>query len=127
MITIVKATLACDAGRIISADGVSNQLEGGAVQAASWTLTERVQMEPHGIISEDWESYQVLRFSDSFPIRTILLDRPDQRPLGCGEAVQGPMAAAIGNAVFAATGIRLRDLPMTPERVLQARNDISTN
>ena len=126
VITIVNATLACDAGRIISADGVSNQLEGGAVQAASWTLIERVQMEPDGIISEDWESYPVLRFSDSFPIRSILLDRPDQRPLGCGEAAQGPMAAAIANAVFDATGCRLRSLPLTPERVLEALETASS-
>ncbi|MGI9623316.1 MAG: molybdopterin cofactor-binding domain-containing protein [Acidimicrobiales bacterium] len=119
-IDILRATLSADAGRIISADGVSNQLEGGCVQAASWTLKEEVRLDPNGIISEDWETYPILRFSESFPVRTILLDRPDQRPLGCGEAAQGPMAAAIANAVFDAVGVRLRDLPLTPERVLAA-------
>lgn len=116
-IDITRATAAADSGRIISPDGVSNQLEGGCVQAASWTLKEAVQLKPDQITSVDWETYPVLRFSESFPIRTILLDRPDQPPLGCGEAAQGPMAAAITNAVFDAVGIRLRDLPLTPERV----------
>lgn len=127
VIDIANATLVADAGRIISADGTSNQLEGGAVQAASWTLKEQVQMQPDGVISDDWESYPILRFSESFPIRTILLDRPDQRPLGCGEAAQGPMAAAISNAVFSATGCRLRDLPLTPDRVLEALDKNPTN
>jgi nicotinate dehydrogenase subunit B len=119
VIDIVHATAAADAGRIISADGVSNQLEGGCVQAASWTLKEEVRLTSDGIVSEDWETYPVLRFSESFPVRTILLDRPDQRPVGCGEAAQGPMAAAIANAVFDAVGVRLRDLPFTPELVLE--------
>jgi len=126
-IDITHVTAASDSGRIISADGVSNQLEGGCVQAASWTLKEAVQLTPSHIISEDWETYPVLRFSDSFPIRTILLDRPDQPPLGCGEAAQGPMAAAIGNAVFDAVGVRLRDLPFTPESVLAALDTFSTH
>lgn len=119
-INITHATAAADSGRIISPDGMSNQLEGGCVQAASWTLKEAVQLTPDHIVSEDWETYPVLRFSDSFPIRTILLDRPDQPPLGCGEAAQGPMAAAIANAVFDAVGVRLRNLPFTPERVSNA-------
>ncbi len=119
-IHITQATAASDSGRIISPDGVSNQLEGGCVQATSWTLKEAVQIKPDQITSVDWETYPVLRFSDSFPIRTILLDRPDQPPLGCGEAAQGPMAAAIANAIFDAVGVRLRDLPFTPERVLEA-------
>ncbi len=126
VIDIVHATAAADSGRIISADGVSNQLEGGCVQAASWTLKEEVRLTSEGIVSEDWETYPVLRFSESFPIRTILLDRPDQPPLGCGEAAQGPMAAAIANAVFDAVGVRLRDLPFTPERVLEALDTSST-
>lgn len=119
-ISVLNATGAADAGRIISPDGVSNQLEGGCVQAASWTLKEEVQLKPDGVVSEDWETYPILRFSDSFPIQTILLDRPDQPSLGCGEAAQGPMAAAIANAVFDAVGARIRDIPLTPERVTRA-------
>ena len=120
VITIDRATVAADAGRLVSPDGVSNQLEGGVVQAASWTLKEAVQADAHHIISEDWETYPVLRFSEAFPIRTILLDRPDQRSLGAGEAAAGPTGAAIANAVFDAIGVRLRDLPLTPERVRAA-------
>ncbi|MFT7475599.1 MAG: nicotinate dehydrogenase subunit B [Verrucomicrobiales bacterium] len=119
-IQLSHATGASDSGRIISPDGVSNQLEGGCVQAASWTLKEAVQLTPDQVTSVDWETYPVLRFSDSFPVRTILLDRPDQPPLGCGEAAQGPMAAAIANAVFDAVGVRMRDLPLTCERVKSA-------
>lgn len=126
-IDITHVAAAADSGRIISPDGVSNQLEGGCVQAASWTLKEAVELIPGRIVSEDWETYPVLRFSDSFPIRTILLDRPDQPPLGCGEAAQGPMAAAIANAVFDAVGVRLRDMPFTPERVLDALDTLSTH
>ncbi len=117
-ISVIRATGAADCGRIISPDGVSNQLEGGCVQAASWTLKEAVQIVDNRIVSEDWETYPILRFSESFPIRTILVDRPDQPPVGCGEAAQGPMAAAIANAVFDAVGVRLRHLPLTPDRVL---------
>ncbi len=125
-ISILQATAATDCGTIVSPDGVSNQLEGGCVQAASWTLKEAVQLKPDGIVSEDWETYPVLRFSDSFPIETILLDRPDQPPLGVGETAQGPMAAAIGNAVFSATGHRLRDLPLSPDNVLRVLASTST-
>jgi len=125
-VSVVQATAAADSGRIISPDGVSNQLEGGCVQAASWTLKEAVQIADNQIVSEDWETYPILRFSESFPIRTILLDRPDQPPLGCGEAAQGPTAAAIANAVFNAVGARLRDLPLTPDRVRAALTSLDT-
>lgn len=126
-ISINRATTASDSGRIVSPDGVSNQLEGGCVQAASWTLKEAVQLKPDQVTSIDWETYPVLRFGESFPIDTILLDRPDQTPLGCGEAAQGPMGAAIANAVFDAVGARIRELPLTPERVKAALNNLPHN
>jgi CO/xanthine dehydrogenase Mo-binding subunit/aerobic-type carbon monoxide dehydrogenase small subunit (CoxS/CutS family) len=120
-IAIGRAVLAADAGAIVSPDGVSNQLEGGCVQAASWTLREQVQLGFDHVESRDWDTYPILRFSESFPIKVELLDRPDQPSLGCGEAAQGPTAAAIANAVFDACGLRLRDLPLTPRRVVAAR------
>jgi CO/xanthine dehydrogenase Mo-binding subunit len=119
-ITIEQAVLAADAGALVTPDGAANQLEGGCVQAASWTLEEQVRLGPGGIESHDWDTYPILRFSESFPVTTVLLDRPDQPSLGCGEAAQGPTAAAIANAVFDASGLRLRDLPLSPARVLAA-------
>jgi CO/xanthine dehydrogenase Mo-binding subunit len=109
--------IAADAGQVIDPDGLINQLEGGAVQSLSWTLKEAVEFGPDGVTSTDWDSYPILRFSEVPEMATVLIDRPEERSLGAGEATQGPTAAALGNAVFAATGLRLRDLPMTPERL----------
>jgi CO/xanthine dehydrogenase Mo-binding subunit len=109
--------IAADAGRVIDADGIVNQLEGGAVQSLSWTLKEAVTFDADGVTSRDWQSYPILRFSEVPRVATSLLDRPRERPLGAGEATQGPTAAATANAVAAATGIRVRDLPLTPARL----------
>jgi nicotinate dehydrogenase subunit B len=119
-IQIERAVVAADAGEIIDPDGLANQLEGGFVQAASWTLGEQVTFDDLRVASLDWESYPILRFPRIPQIETILLDHPDQPPLGAGEVAQGPTAAAIANAVHAAIGIRLRDLPFTPDRVRAA-------
>jgi nicotinate dehydrogenase subunit B len=119
-IRIERAVVAADAGEIIDPDGLANQLEGGFVQAASWTLGEHVTFDDLRVTSLDWESYPILRFPRLPQIETILLDHPDQPPLGAGEVAQGPTAAAIANAVQAAIGVRLRDLPFTPDRVRAA-------
>ena len=118
-----RLTLAVDVGRVINPDGVRNQIEGGAVQATSWTLKERVRFDRTRITSTDWESYPILRFSETPAVDVVLLDRPDQPSLGSGEASQGPTAAAIGNAVADALGVRVRDLPITAERVVSAIDD----
>jgi len=119
-IHLERAVIAADAGQIINPDGLSNQLEGGFVQAASWTLLEEVGFNITGIISRDWESYPILRFTAAPVIETVLLNRPDLPFLGSGEASQNPTPAAIANAVFDAVGIRLRQIPFTPERVRAA-------
>ena len=119
-IHLEHATIAADAGRIIDRDGLANQLEGGFLQAASWTLKEAVRWNGAGITSTDWDSYPVLRFSEVPPVTLRLLDRPDLPSLGAGEAAHGPGAAAIANAVAAALGTRLRHTPFTPARVMQA-------
>lgn len=119
-IRVLRAYAALDAGQIISPDGAKNQIEGGIIQATSWTLHEAVQFSTQGIISIDWASYPILRFADVPEIQVTLLDRPELPPLGVGEAAQGPTAAAIANAVADATGARLRDLPLTPEKVVAA-------
>jgi CO/xanthine dehydrogenase Mo-binding subunit len=109
--------IAADAGRVVDPDGIVNQLEGGAVQSLSWTLKEAVRFDRDGVTSVDWDSYPILRFSEIPAVTTELIDRPQMRSLGAGEATQGPTAAAVANAVAAATGIRVRRLPMTPEQL----------
>jgi CO/xanthine dehydrogenase Mo-binding subunit len=104
----------------VSPDGVINQTEGGIVQATSWTLMERVRHDEMQATSLGWDTYPTIRFSQIPDIDVTLIDRPDQPPLGAGEAYAGPVSAAIGNAIRRATGVRLRDLPLTPDRLLQA-------
>lgn len=119
-VVLEDAVIAADVGEIVDPGGVSNQLEGGFLQAASWTLMERVEFDATAITSVDWDTYPVLRFGDVPAIRTVLLDRPGEPYLGAGEAVQGPTAAAIANAVRDAIGIAPHDLPLTPERLRDA-------
>ena len=116
-IRVARAACAGDAGEAIAPDGIANQLEGGLVQAVSWTLKEAVRFSPGEITSLDWESYPILTFREAPEVETIVLDRKGERFLGVGEASQGPTPAAIANAVFAAIGVRLREMPFTPERV----------
>ena len=113
-------TAAGDAGQIINPDGLTNQLEGGVIQAVSWTLKEEVKFDREKVTTRDWKSYPILTFSEVPAVDVVLLDRPEERSLGAGEASQGPTPAAIANAIFHATGVRLRDLPFTPERVKAA-------
>ena len=119
-VVVRRLTVAADVGRVVSLDGVRNQLEGGAIQAASWTILEQVRLGADGVESGDWESYPILRFGDVPRVDAHVIDRPDQPSLGAGEATQGPVAAAIGNALADAIGVRVRDLPLTPERVAAA-------
>lgn len=117
-IKLERAVIAADSGQVVNPDGLSNQLEGGFVQAASWTLMEEVRFNEKGITSRDWDTYPILRFDQMPAIETVLLNRPDLPFLGSGEATQNPTPAAIGNAVFDAIGIRLRKIPFTPAQVL---------
>jgi CO/xanthine dehydrogenase Mo-binding subunit len=115
-----RLVIAADAGLAINPDGIANQLEGGAIQATSWTLKEAVRFDRTRITSASWGEYPILRFSEIPAVEIELLSRPDAPPLGAGEAAQGPTAAAIGNAVRDALGMRVRDLPITPERVVSS-------
>ncbi|MFZ0105165.1 MAG: molybdopterin cofactor-binding domain-containing protein, partial [Pseudolabrys sp.] len=110
---------ATDAGLVVNPDGVINQLEGGILQSASWVLKEQVRFD-NGIGSFDWETYPVLKFSDVPEIEIELINTKDEVPLGVGEVTAGPTAAAIGNAVSHALGARIRDLPLTRERIMAA-------
>ena len=119
-VRVPRAFAAVDSGQIINPDGLINQVEGGIIQSTSWTLKEEVRFTPDGIVSRDWESYPILTMPEVPRVEIELIDRPTERPLGAGECSQGPMVAAIANAVAHATGRRLRDLPFTPARVKAA-------
>jgi nicotinate dehydrogenase subunit B len=108
-----------DAGLAINPDGILNQLEGGCVQGASWALKEEVKIEGAGIVSTDWDSYPILRFSDVPEINLELISRPNDIALGVGECTVGPTAAAILNAVAHALGEPIIDMPLTRERVME--------
>ncbi|MCX7314145.1 MAG: molybdopterin-dependent oxidoreductase [Alphaproteobacteria bacterium] len=111
---------AVDSGLIINPDGLKNQIEGGIVQSASWTLYEQVRFDKRGIQSLDWASYPIMTMPDVPKVTIELINRPAERPLGAGEGSQGPTVAVIANAVAHATGKRLRDLPMDAARVKAA-------
>jgi CO/xanthine dehydrogenase Mo-binding subunit len=120
-VRLMQVWCACDAGLVINPDGAINQLEGGIIQAASWALKEGVRLDSNGISSRDWEGYPVLRFTEIPEVTVELVSAGvDLPPLGVGEASGGPTVAAIGNAVAMALGARLRDLPLTRERVMAA-------
>jgi CO/xanthine dehydrogenase Mo-binding subunit len=119
-IRVLRAFAAADAGQIINPDGLSNQIEGGIIQSTSWTLHEAVRFDRNGITSRDWGTYPILTMPEVPDVKVELIDRPDEKPLGAGEASQGPMVAAIANAFAHVTGQRLRDLPFTPDRVRTA-------
>ena len=119
-VRLAKMWCAADGGLIINPDGAANQIEGGMIQAASWTLKEQVRFADGGVASTDWASYPILKFSEVPEIEVRLVDARNEAPLGLGEIAHGPTAAAIGNAVAYALGARIRDLPLTRERIAAA-------
>jgi CO/xanthine dehydrogenase Mo-binding subunit len=119
-VRVTRLAIAADVGLAVNPDGVANQLEGGAIQAVSWTLKEAVRFDRTRVTSGSWESYPILRFGEVPLVETIVLQQRHAPPLGAGEAAMGPTAAAIANAVFDAVGARVRDLPLTPERIAAA-------
>jgi CO/xanthine dehydrogenase Mo-binding subunit len=119
-IRVRRLVVAVDVGEVINPDGVANQIEGGAIQAASWTLKEAVRFDRARVTSDAWESYPILTFSEVPAVEVEIIARPEERPVGGGEAAHGPTAAAIANAVHDALGVRVRDLPITRERIIAA-------
>jgi CO/xanthine dehydrogenase Mo-binding subunit len=117
---VTRVVCAADVGQIVNPDGVKNQIEGGIVQAVSWTLKERVTYDAERITSVDWSTYPILGFNEVPDIEVHLIDRPGEPPLGAGEISCGPTAAAIANAVHAALKVRIRDLPITREGIVAA-------
>jgi nicotinate dehydrogenase subunit B len=116
-IKIERVVCAHDCGQIINPDGVRAQVEGSILQTISRVLMEEVKFDRSHVVSTDWSSYPILKFSEAPKIEIALIDRPAEPPLGAGEAACAPVGAALSNAVFDATGARLRNVPFTPEKL----------
>jgi nicotinate dehydrogenase subunit B len=119
-ISVKKLTIAVDVGEAINPDGVINQIEGGAIQATSWVLKERVRFDSERITSNSWAEYPILRFSEVPQVEVEVIQRSEVDPVGAGEAAHGPVAAAIANAVFDGLGVRVRNLPITRDNLIAA-------
>jgi CO/xanthine dehydrogenase Mo-binding subunit len=120
-VRVRRVSVAHDCGLIVNPDGLRNQIEGNVVQAISRTLKEAVRFDSTRVTSVDWNGYPILRFSEiPDAIDIDLIDQPDQPSVGAGEAATSPIPAAIANAIFDATGARVRQVPFTPDRVLEA-------
>jgi CO/xanthine dehydrogenase Mo-binding subunit len=119
-VRVSRVVAALDCGRIVNPDGVKNQAEGGVIQAVSWTLKERVRFDRTRVTTRNWDDYPILTFEEAPAVEVVLMDRPEEPSVGVGEGMMGPTAAAIANAVFDALGVRVRDLPLTPERIAAA-------
>jgi nicotinate dehydrogenase subunit B len=120
IVRVDRVWCVADAGLVVNPDGARNQLEGGIIQALSWTLKEQVRFDDHGIASLDWDGYPILRFSEVPEIHAELVEDPGNSSLGVGECSVGPTAAAVGNAVAHALGVRIHDMPLTRERIVAA-------
>jgi CO/xanthine dehydrogenase Mo-binding subunit len=119
-IRVRKLSVAVDVGEAINPDGVINQIEGGAIQATSWVLKERVRFDTARITSNSWTEYPILRFSEVPAVEVDVIPRPEADPVGAGEAAHGPVTAAIANAVFDCLGVRVRNLPITRDSLIAA-------
>ena len=117
MIRVPKFTVVHDCGQVINPDGLKNQIEGNVIQTVSRTLIEEVTFDRSQVTSLDWASYPILTFPQVPEIVIELIDRPTEKPWGAGEPSAAVIPSAIANAVFDATGVRLRSIPFTPAKV----------
>ena len=120
MVRVVRFLVAHDCGQIINPDGLRNQIEGNVVQTVSRTLIEELKFDRATVTSVDWRSYPILTFPDVPEVAIDLIDRPNEKPWGAGEPTAAVVPSAIANAIFDATGARLRSVPFTPDKVLAA-------
>jgi nicotinate dehydrogenase subunit B len=119
-VAVTKITVGQDSGLMINPDGVRHQIHGNVIQSTSRVLKEKVDFSQIGVESAEWGGYPIITFPEVPDIDVLLVPRPNEEPRGAGESASVPSAAAIVNAVFDATGIRFRELPLTPEKVLAA-------
>jgi nicotinate dehydrogenase subunit B len=121
-VRVTRFYVAHDCGQIINPDGLKNQLEGNVIQTTSRTLVEELHFDRSRVTSLDWETYPILTFPDVPELVVDLIDRPGEKPWGAGEPTSAVVPSAIANAIYDATGIRLRSVPITPAKVLAALN-----
>ena len=120
VVTIVRVHAAVDAGQIANPNGLANQIEGGIIQSLSWAQFEEVTFDADKRTSFDWGTYPIMRFSQvPGEIQVHIINRPGQPFLGAGETAQGPASAALANAIADATGVRLRDMPLSADKLKQ--------
>jgi nicotinate dehydrogenase subunit B len=117
-VSVTRVVAGQDSGLMINPDGVRHQIHGNVIQSTSRALMEEVSFDRASVTSREWGAYPIITFPDIPKIDVLMLPRPDQPPLGVGESASVPSAAAIANAIFDATGVRFRELPFTPERIL---------
>ena len=117
-VSVTRVVAGQDSGLMINPDGVRHQIHGNVIQSTSRALMEEVSFDRNAVTSREWGAYPIIKFPDVPKIDVLMLPRQDQPPLGVGESASVPSAAAIANAIFDATGVRFRELPFTPERIL---------
>ena len=120
VVRVQRVIVAHDCGLVINPDGLRNQIEGNVIQSLSRALKEEVQFDERRLTSIDWETYPILTFSEIPEVEVVLLTRPSDTAVGAGEPATVTTAAAVANAIFDATGTRVRQLPLTPQRILAA-------
>lgn len=118
-VSVTRVVAGQDSGLMINPDGVRHQIEGNVIQSTSRALMEEVSFDRHAVTAREWGAYPIIQFPELPKIDVLMLPRQDQPPLGVGESASVPSAAAIANAIFDATGVRFRELPFTPERILK--------
>ncbi|MCA6106855.1 molybdopterin cofactor-binding domain-containing protein [Bradyrhizobium cenepequi] len=118
-VSVTRVVAGQDSGLMINPDGVRHQIEGNVIQSTSRALMEEVSFERGAVTAREWGAYPIIKFPELPKIDVLMLPRQDQPPLGVGESASVPSAAAIANAIYDATGVRFRELPFTPERILK--------
>ena len=125
-VSVTRVVAGQDSGLMVNPDGVRHQIHGNIVQSTSRALMEEVAFDRTSVVTREWGAYPIIKFPELPDIDVLLLPRQDQPPLGVGESASVPSAAAIANAIYDATGVRFRELPFTPERILRGLREGQT-